>query len=269
MRDRLPALVQTRTNGPDRGDRGVSEVLGFALVFSLVLASVAIISIAGVGALQDTRDAEQINNAERAFDVLADNVGDIHQEGAPSRATEMRLSQAELYTDHNVTVNVTATTGTNSVTVERELRPVVYRAKNDATLTYEGGAVFRVGESGGSVFRAPPIMADSDRTVISIVAPQAPYRRSVGSTTVLVRATERLRTVDIRDVDGSYTDVYVNVTSPHYQEWRTILSDGGLEDCRTGTDANGDSFVTCALDPSSQIDALYVTTVAMDVSIER
>ena len=250
-------------------DRGVSEVLGFSLVFTIVLASVVIISVAGVSALEQTRNAEQVNNAERAFDVLADNVADIHQDGAPSRATEMSLSQAELFTDHNVTVNVTATTGTGAVTVERQLRPVVYRAKNDATLTYEGGAIFRVDESGGSVLRAPPIMANDERSVITIVAPQAPHRRGIGSATVLVRTTENQRTVDIANVDGSYSDVYVNVTSPHYQQWQTILSDGGLEDCTTGTDAAGDSFVTCSLNPASTIDSLYVTTVSMDITLER
>lgn len=252
------------------GDRAVSEVLGFSFVFAIVLGSVVIISIAGVGALQETRDAEQVNNAERAFDVLADNLADVHRGGAPSRATEMSLSQAELYTDHNVTINVTATTsGDSSMTVERSVRPVVYRAKNDATLTYEGGAVFRVDESGGSVLRAPPMLAGAERTVITIVAPQASHRTGVGSATVLVRAVERQRTVDVADVEGTYAKVAVNVTSPHYQEWRTILTNDGLEDCSTGTDAAGDQYVECTLDPTGDIRSLYVTTVAMDITLER
>ena len=245
-------------------------MLGFSLVFSVVLASVALSSVAGVGALQETRDAEQVNNAERAFDVLADNVADIYQDGAPSRATEMSLSKAELFTDHNVTVNVTATTGGGStVTIERQLRPIVYRANNDATLTYEGGAIFRMEESGGSVLRAPPMLAGDDRTVVQIVAPQAPHRTGVGSSTVLVRATERQRTVDLQDLEGTYANLHVNVTSRHYEQWQTILANDGLEDCTTGTDAAGDSFVTCALNPSSSIDSLYVTSVLMDVSLER
>lgn len=238
-------------------------------MFSIVIISVVVISVAGMGALEGTRNAEQVNNAERAFDVLADNVADVHLEGAPSRATEMSLAEAELYTGDNVTVNVTATTGSGPVTVERELRPVIYRANNDATITYEAGAIFRVGESGGTVLREPPMLASDERTVLTIVAPQAPVQRGVGSATVLVRTVERQRTVDVADVEGGYTDVHVNVTSPRYGEWRTVLSDRGFGNCVTGTDASGASFVTCSLDPASNVEALYVTTVAMDLTLER
>jgi len=69
MRKRRPE----RTVAPfDR--RAVSDVVGYVLVFSLVSLTVGVVSVAGVGALQDARDVEQANNAERAFDVLGDNV---------------------------------------------------------------------------------------------------------------------------------------------------------------------------------------------------
>jgi len=225
------------------------------------MASVVVISVAGMGALEGTRNAEQVNNAERAFDVLADNVADIHQDGAPSRATEMSLAESQLFSGDNVTVNVTATTGSGPVTVERELRPVVYRAKNDASITYEAGAVFRAGESGGTVLHAPPMLASDERTVLTIVAPQSPNIKGIGSATVLVRTVERQRTVEVANTEGDYSDVYVNVTSPRNEEWETVLTERGFRNCVTGTDASDAPFVTCSLDPSSNVDALYVTTV--------
>lgn len=268
MADEMRFRSSPPVDGADSRDRGVSEVLGFSLVFTIVIASVAVISIAGMGALEDTRNAEQANNAERAFDVLADNVADVHRDGAPSRATEMSLAKSQLFTGDNVTINVTAT-GSNPVTVERELRPVVYRAKNDATITYEAGAIFRVGESGGTVLKPPPMLVSDDRTVLSIVAPQAPNIQGVGSATVLVRTVERQRTVDVADADGSYDNVYVNVTSPRSSEWETVLEERGFRTCVTGTDASGSSFVTCSLDPPSSVGSLYVTTIAMDLTLER
>lgn len=73
-------------------NRAVSEVVGFVLTFSLVTMAIAIVFTAGFGGLQDTQQAEQVNNVERAFDVLDTNVQEVQRQEAPSRATEMRLS---------------------------------------------------------------------------------------------------------------------------------------------------------------------------------
>ncbi|MEA5386913.1 hypothetical protein VB779_07480 [Haloarculaceae archaeon H-GB11] len=87
-------------------ERAVSEVVGFALVFSMIVAMVAIVTLGGMGQLQSARDFEQANNAERAFEVLADNLADVHQRGAPSRATEIDLEHAQLFVGDPVTINV-------------------------------------------------------------------------------------------------------------------------------------------------------------------
>ncbi len=81
-------------------DRGQTETLGFALIFALMISSVVITFTAGYAGLQDVRDIERTNNAERAFEVFADNIGDITQNSAPSRATEMKLSDARLLHSH-------------------------------------------------------------------------------------------------------------------------------------------------------------------------
>ena len=76
--------------------RGASETIGFVLVFSLIVLTVGVVLTVGYTGLQDARDAERVNNAERAFDVLADNIEDITDRGAPSRGTEIRLAEAAI-----------------------------------------------------------------------------------------------------------------------------------------------------------------------------
>jgi len=248
--------------------RGVSEVVGFILVFTLVMSSVALVSVVGVDTLSNARSAEQIENAERAFDVLADNLASVYGGDAPRRATEMDLATAQLHTVDNVTLNVTAT-GAGTVTVEREVRPVLYRAQGDTSLYYEAGAVIRTDRGGELVRRAPPLVVEDDRAVVQLVALQSGHGEGVGSSTVRVVTTAENRSIAVEDHTGAYDRVLVNVTSPRTDAWETILRDADFGSCTTGTDAGGDAFVTCERAPSGGFDRLYLVPTEISVDLQR
>jgi hypothetical protein len=87
-------------------DRAVSDVIGYVLVFSLIIATVGIVTAVGFSTIEDRQRDERINNVERAFDVFAANVEDVYRGGAPSRATEIRLSGGTLQYGEPVTITV-------------------------------------------------------------------------------------------------------------------------------------------------------------------
>lgn len=249
--------------------RAASEVLSFALVFGLVVGSVAIISVSGLGTLQDTRDAEQLNNAKRAFDVLSDNMADLHQRGAPSRATEISLENAQLYTGDNVTINVSVenASGPGWVSVTKDVQPIVYEGNKERRLIYEGGAVFHTTRGGGRIDKTPPIVTRGDRVLFPMVQTRVPQARSVGGTTVLVRANRDATALPIRNGTSDTIDnVSVNVTSPRRDLWREYFEKSVFDDCTTGTDGDGDEYVTCFA--GSGPDRVYVPVHEIDVEIE-
>lgn len=250
------------------GDRGASEVLSFALVFGLVVTSVAIISVSGVQSLQSARDAEQLNNAERAFDVLSDNVEDVARRGAPSRATEINLAGAQLVAQHNVTMNVTLVDdgGGPPKVVERQIRPIVYEGNRERTVVYEAGATFRTTRSGGTVVAGPPLVLDSNRGFVQIVTLQSRNRQSAGGTTVLVRTIERSTELAVANRSGSFDDLVVNVTSPRADLWATYFEERGFTSVAGGTNAAGDQFVTYER-PAP--DTVFVTVSEIDVEIDQ
>ncbi|MFC4356874.1 hypothetical protein ACFO0N_02800 [Halobium salinum] len=278
-------MTDTGSGGPGvgaagalRGDRrGVSEVLGFVLVFGLVLSSVGIVYVAGQQGLQDARDFERVNNAERAFDVLADNVDDVARDSAPSRATELKLADAGLSVDEPTVVNVTAahpTTAAKSMTTEYEVSPLVYEADGGSQVVYSNGAVLRSEREGAVVTRQPDLVLDdgdademrTDRAIIPVVATR-PARDAgtnvAGSTTVLVRterATERVFVTE-RDETEPY-HLYLNVTTPRTDAWERYLEDAtpNADDCSV----DGDT-VECDVEG---VERVYVTVVEIDVSIE-
>ena len=204
-------------------DRGVSETVSFVLVFALVVASVGTVYAVGVSELEATRDAERVENAQRAFDVLADNVDDL-LDGAPSRGTEVRLAAATLRTtdDAGVNVSVRRSNGTEafaSGTVG--LSPLEYDVEAGGAVRLSNGAVLRDDADGGAtVVRGPPLVADGDRLHLTVLKTE-----HVGSESVGGDRTVRIRTAAGRprllyDHEAAANDtVFVNLTTPYTDAW--------------------------------------------------
>lgn len=249
-----------------RDDRAVSEVLSYVLVFSLVASSVAVVSVVGIDGLQNARDAEQLDNAERAFDVLADNVADLHQRGAPSRATEVSLSRAQLSTGEHVVLNVSVTEQGDSdptPVLNRTIRPIVYTGNQDRRLVYEAGAVFRENRDNGLLVRPPPLLVDDERVLLTVVSMRSDGRQSLGGSTVLVRTDHRGASVKHADASSTVENVTVRVASPRAGLWASYFEDSGF-DCNTPGSA-----VTCWRDPSGTFDRVYVVDHDVKVEIEQ
>ena len=158
---------------PTCDDRGQSEVVGYVLVFSVVVLTVALVTVSGQAALVETRDTQQTANLEAGFHVLAANVDDVVRGDAPSRSTELDLSGGRVALGPPATVAVRAeytSNGTLAFEHARATRPLVYRAESGAQLVYANGAVIVQGEDGGAaMLRRPQVLLSADRTVFPLV----------------------------------------------------------------------------------------------------
>jgi len=245
-------------------ERAVSEVVSYVLVFGLVVSAVGIISVSGLSTLQDARNAEQMDNAERAFDVLADNLADIHRRDAPSRATEISLGEAKLETGENVTmlVNVTDSSGTWR-SPEWRLRPILYRGAEDRQLVYEAGAVFRTVDGGGIRVHDPPLVVSEERVLVSVVGLNRPDRQALGGSTVLVRGRRQATSVAYNTTADDVDSVTVRLRgTPRTELWRAYFEETGF----TCTSAGDD--IECTYQPGNDIDQVYVVYHDIAVDIE-
>jgi hypothetical protein len=242
-------------------DRAVSEVLGYSLIFSIILVSVGIVSVSGVGALQDARDAEQVKNAEQAFDVLHDNMEDIYLEGAPSRATEISLGESSLDLGDNVTIEIGRYDGSDWTNTSYQTRPLVQRLSDDRRLVYVAGAIFRTNRQSSVVVDGPPVFTRGSGLHYTLPALQSASVRSLGGGTVLFRGEVSDRTVLASDSGGNtYTKFAITVTSPRADLWNQYLEDQGFDCSVTGDTAE------CAIDDSS-FSSLYVTVHEIDATL--
>jgi len=252
-------------------DRAVSDVIGFILVFSLVASTVAIVSIAGVDTLEDVRYDEQINNAERAFDVFADNLNDIHREGAPSRATEINLQDAQLNTVGVANINVSARSGSGrNFSINVTSRVVRWRSVRDegTTIDYTFGGVLRSQRNGGLFIEHPPMDFDPNQTYIPIVRTIARPPEAFGGNTARVRGVRGTPNI-IHRGDASVYDsgsIWVNVTTQNNGTWERYLDRRPGVSCSTATLPGERDRVECELENR---DELFVVVHPVEIDIER
>lgn len=259
-------------------DRGVSDVVGFVLVFALITSTVAMVYTFGFAGLENAREEERLSNAERAFDILADNVGDLYHRGAPSRLTEIKLSGATLGygSETRLTVEVDGA-GSPTPTYSTTLDPIVYApADSPVRLVYENGAVFRERPGVGGVVRHTSDAVFRDGATRTAVIPLV-QTRSAGTPGVGGSSTVRIRTEKAgsevlgtfrdptNDPDSDGTDEYEVTYTVETSSTRAPLWEASLEE-RISWNSNACSVsgdtVTCTFD----VQRLYVTALRIDVS---
>jgi len=183
--------VRDSGSGGRDASRGQSEVIGYVLVFSVVLISLGVVSTFGVTALQEVRDATVVDNGEVAMEVLSTNTEAVYYGETTGRTTAFSLDSASLETGQQVTIDVRA--GGSSVgSAPWIFRPIVYRGA-DAALVYENSAVVREQPDGAvavtdHLFRYSP--GSTDRAVVPVVLTKAATVQSVSGGTKRV-VTER------------------------------------------------------------------------------
>jgi len=234
-------------------ERGVSDVVGFVLVFALVTATVGVVYTTGIQGLTGSRDVERVNNAERAFDVFANNVDDVIRRGAPSRATEVKLADADLHYGAPVTVNLTLTGSGKSYAAE--FRPIVYGSGTGSRVVYSDGAVIREQRNGAVLIRDPPFVLGEQTVVPYLVTRPQGVSSVAGSRTVLIRTVLASRHVFVAESNGPYT-VRLNVTSARAVVWKRYLEGETGGSCALVGDT-----ATCTF----QTQRVYVPLYKVDV----
>ena len=204
-------------------DRAATEVLGYVLVIALVTITIGVVMTFGIGGLEASQQSEQVNNMERAFDVLGHNIGQLTGQEAPSRATELRLGDGMVGYGSSTVFNVTS--GDENITDPAiSTSPLVYSDVSDTTISYESGGIIRTDGDAARFLQEPSIHADDDTLVLTIEQ----LRRHGGtpeslerSGTVLVRK-EHLETT-INETSTSEDSVNISIGSVQSDLWKEYL----------------------------------------------
>lgn len=214
-------------------DRGQSETLGFILVFALITTSTGVVYVAGFSTLEDARRAEQLDNMERAFELLDGNVRALADDDVPGRSTEVKLAGGDMRIGDptNVTVRGTyVSNGSSAGDVSISSRPVVYRL--DATeVVYSSGAIVRSERDSAVMLSEPRWVVDERRAVLSLLNVDAASSRTSigGETTVQVLTTRESRSMSSFATGPGRVNLTVTVESEYAGAWTAFFEDRGFQ----------------------------------------
>lgn len=198
----------------------MSDVLGYALILSMVLTMIALLYGTGVANLAGIQETTQANNAERAMTVLGDSFEDIHRQHAPSRAVEIQLSESSLavaeQTKFHVTIPGSSTcNATSPCTVD--MNPLVLSV-GESDIVYENGAIIRGRGDGWVMTHQPPMLLSSEQVVLSMVVTTGQRTARGGSNAVLV--VGKRADSSIIDSQSGSTTVTIRTESPRAKAWK-------------------------------------------------
>ena len=265
---------------PRNDDRAVSEVVAFVLVFAIILGSVGILYSTGFQAMDDYQENEQLVNAERAMDALADNFNDvIRYSGINQRYGELSLRDGTVRSsDSGTKLNITIEKdGENKSIADRDkanfsqyyttgetldLGKFAYTSDGDR-IAYEGGGLVRGDDSEewSLVRKQPQIMCSDDReaAVISLVTISADDRSVQSSSGLGVTMSVESRSSAVYTDEVDSVSIAIDEGDTAYDDaWDSILD---TEGSWTDTADESDQIKrTC-----SDLERVVVTIVEVDL----
>lgn len=198
-------------------DRAQSEILGYILIFSMVMLSVTAVFASGVASMDDQRDTTTLDNAQRGMLVLDDSVRNIYQYDDPSRAVEFQMADTTVELGQQTLMNVTVN---DEPTVSLRSRSLSYQT-DDGEILYDHGAVIRNEQRGAAVQSDPPIrVTENNRTMIHHVRFfGTPDRYQADSGNALVVLTGYDTRLVRHDSSPDNVTVHIDTTSDRAEAW--------------------------------------------------
>lgn len=230
-----------------RSDRGVSDIVSFVLVFSLMIVSIAVVTTVGIGSLEDFRDGEQLNSAERVFATTGASIDEVAAAGSPHRTSDVNLRGGTLFV-RTTGPSITVTVGGNTYPSGYDrTNALVYRL-DGSSFVYASGALIRSSSDGGAVVvDSPRFTCSPDGAVVSLVHVEAIGPSSVGSGTARIDVRRNSSELLFPASGGSPSGgapVELEVDATNAAAWNETLTSPALG----WSNPDGDDVFECSTD---------------------
>ena len=152
-------------SGPSRG---VSDVIGFSLMFGIIILSVGAVTLLGVDDIVGFGDREEIQTSERGMEAAAATLDKLNLQSDTSQTFTLVVGTGNVWFNETT---VTVEDGPGDLDGETlELNALEHRfdrSPEDISVIYEGGGVYR--SDGIGARYSPAITCDDDRAIVSLV----------------------------------------------------------------------------------------------------
>jgi len=239
-------------------ERGVSDVLAFIIVFSIIITSVALVYGTGFSSLDNVREGEQKANAERAMEALALSMNDIVAGETPRRGGSLNLGGGLLeVAETETTVEVDGTEVYNNQT-----NAFAYTV-GTTTVAYENGGVFRSDRDASVNVRRASMTCTDERAVISLVVLRTDSGAIDSQGDVEITMAERNSSLVYRDTDPATETLKVTMDNTQFAGgWERSLNGASEYDWSASNPSDGTVEATCST------DAIIVRVTVIEVTFD-
>lgn len=225
------------------GDRGQSELVGFVLIFGIVVLTVGLVTATGFAGVTNVQDYQRTTNVEGAFTALAGNVEEVVRGDAPSRATAIGITDASLSLEANSSgVDVAVDGEQLDLGGANRTGTIVYDSGSNTAITYRSGALLRRDGEDSVMFREPDFVITDEEVILPLTALSSDRASEIGGTsTVDVQARHEETTV-VADGEPVADTVTITMGTPHVDAWTRYFEqfegDGPVTDVTPEPDGN-------------------------------
>jgi len=209
----------------ERRSRGVSEVVGYLLVFSIVVTIVSVIYASGMPMVERTKENSALQSMETVFITLQSNIKKVALAQSPVRTMKLNLIKGSISANKNAG-NITITVDGNDTSIQFGNIEYTLGARK---MIYENGAVIESTPGGSIIVSDPPIffMNDSDNAHVFISVINASGTFSAGGGIAEMSMRQDNPDNDTRVIyDGTVDYDYVNISinSSYAHAWSLFLN---------------------------------------------
>jgi type II secretory pathway pseudopilin PulG len=203
-----------------KSESAVSEVIGFIMIFSIVILAISAIYAVGYPTIQSSKENAQFQNMEQSFMVLQSNINTVAFGQAPVRTLKTSLGGGSLtvYPDAGWSkINISTTTG---YSCKVNIGAIEYE-KNGRSIAYEGGGVWEKYPAGSAITVSEPrifVHGDNGNRTVSVSIINISSENGISSV-----GGEGAASVVVRFKRSS--SPYINSTSSPYPVTITVTSD--------------------------------------------
>lgn len=249
-------LTSDRT-GSD--SRGVSDLVAFVLTFSIIITAVGVVSIGGLGSLEDYRDGARVESAEVAMTGFDSSMEDIRVDGVPQRSHQLQLNGDQLERHNSeIEITITGTPAPEPRTLTVDVGAFVRQTGRDTEIVYESGAVYRSQDRGQTVVSKPPFRCGDDTAHVGLVSVRGDVNVSSDSLALRAREKESMSVYPkLTDAEnGSASAVTIDVGETYNSDAWEQLFDREMDGW-----AGSGGFYTC-----DDVDRVYVHNTTVELT---
>lgn len=237
---------------------GLSEPLGYILLFSISIIVVGLLLGLGVPNLDEDMNNKKLTEIEDTFGILHSNISDIVWLNNTVRSTQVKTTNSRVQLSESNQIKIRfPSTGRQIYT---NYQPIVYEnTEVNGSVLYENGAVISNSSSGSLMIEEPRINSVNNTLVLPFISTKTVGNTSINSEVYGIETVQG--NVDIKDITVGGNNPEFVVESEYPSAWLNHLqTNPNMTNCSKVSD----STVICEID--SSIDTIKIRSVQVNVS---